>query len=263
MPWVYNEDAALKLKLQGLTVADANNSSRPVPVRYRLPEDELATLTYPIIIIEHVGVNPDPTREHRGFIQLGYAPEGVPPWWPTGAASYDVTASPLTTDFPLPYNLDYSITVYCRKMAEHLQPLIATLATLNYLPSHFGELNIPQDGTFRELFLMQGPQIEYGKDKDDKRLLRATYMVRVETEVLSTFFDNRGGGYVQQVDLNLYADAADLDTQELVNNQALISTGPNLAFNVGLAAPQNPPGELQPRETVQTPRRRPQRAIVK
>src|SRR5580704_18395833 len=75
MPWINNEDAALKFKLQGITVVDANNPARPVPVRYRLPEDELATLSYPIIIIEHIGMFPDPAREHSGFIQLGYAPE--------------------------------------------------------------------------------------------------------------------------------------------------------------------------------------------
>ena len=263
MPWVYNEDGALKLKLQGLTVSDANNSSRPVPVRFRLPEDELATLTYPIIIIEHVGVNPDPSREHRGIIPLGYAPEGVAPWWPAGATSYDVTTSPIFLDFPLPYNLDYSVTIYCRKMAEHLQPLIATLASLNYLPSHFGELDIPQDGTFRELFLMQGPQIEYGKDKDDKRLFRATYMVRVETEVLPPFTDNRGGGFVQEMFLNLgcYSDVTNVITEELAVNQAIISTGPATAFNVGLSAQQNL-GAPQ-REALQTARRKPHRAIVK
>lgn len=190
MPWLYNEDAALKYKLQGLTVTDANNISRPVPVRYRLPEDELATLTYPIIIIEHVGQFPDPAREHRGYIPYGYAPdlsgvtatiqpppvgfnfgsENYPAWLPQqsaqinapitqaelitafeNAGSYDPTTTPYFGYFPLPYNFDYQITVYCRKMAGHLQPLMQALATINYLPYHDGFLFVPQDGTKRTM----------------------------------------------------------------------------------------------------------------
>lgn len=269
MPWLYNEDAALpqvpKFKLQGLTVSDANNPARRVPVRYRLPEDELATLTYPIIIIEHQGVNPDPSREHRGYIQLGYAPEGYAPWWPSYALSYDPTLSPLYSFFPLPYNIDYSVTVYCRKMVEHLQPLLATLATENYLPYHFGYLNIPQDGTVRTMFLMQGPQIEYGKDQDDKRLFRAVYLIRVVTEIIPTITDLRGsGGLVDQInlDLGVYANVGNISTEEITANQAIISTGPNIAFNVGLASPSyGPAGSTQPRETVQTSRRVPARGV--
>src|ERR1700729_4089841 len=87
--WVYNEDAALKLKLQGLTVADANNPARPVPVRFRLPEDELATLTYPIFIIEHLPMSFAPERAHRNLLKLGYAPAGFPTWWAANADTFD------------------------------------------------------------------------------------------------------------------------------------------------------------------------------
>jgi hypothetical protein len=266
VPWIYNEDGALKLKLQGLTVSDPNNSSRPVPVRYRLPEDELATLTYPCIVIEHQGINPAPEREHRGYIKLQYAPEGLPIWWPPYATSYDPTLSPYYCYYPLPYNMDYSVTIYCRKMAEHLQPLIATLATENYLPYHFGYLDIPQDGTVRNMFLMQGPQIEYGKDKDDKRLFRATYMIRVMTEIIPTIFNaNIDGQPVTEIalDLGVYQDVSNLNSEELAANQALISTGLNLSWNVGLTAPSGPSGTTQPRETIPNPRRKPARAIVR
>lgn len=234
IPWIYNEDASLKYKLQGLTVSDANNPNRPVPVRYRLPEDELATLSYPVIVIEHQGINPDPSREHRGWIQLGYAPEGLPTWWPSDATTYDPKQSPYYTWYPLPYNIDYAVTVYTRKMAEHLQPLIATLATENYLPYHFGFLDIPQDRTIRNMFLMEGPQIQYGKDNDGKRLFRATYMVRVVTEIVPKITNALGGGFVEQLflDLGVYSNVADLTTEELAANQAIISTGPSLAWNV-------------------------------
>jgi hypothetical protein len=265
VPWIYNEDAALKYKLQGLTVSDANNPARPVPVRYRLPEDELATLTYPCIVIEHQGINPAPEREHRGYIKLPYAPEGYPIWWEPFATSYDPTLSPYSSWFPLPYNMDYSITVYARKMPEHLQPLLATLATENYLPYHFGFLDIPQDGTVRNMFLMQGPQLQYGKDKDDKRLFRATYMVRVMTEVIPAIYDANYGGIVDEIflDLGVYADVRNLSSEELAANQALISTGLNIAWNVGLTASPGPSGTIQPRPAMPIPRRKLARAIVR
>lgn len=261
MPWIYNEDAALKLKLQGLTVGDATAPAggRPVPVRYRLPEDELATLTYPCIIIEHAGINPAPEREHRGYLPLHYAPEGLAPWWPAGVTSYDPKQSPYYSWFPLPYNLDYKVTVYSRKMPEHLQPLIAQLAQVAYLPSHFGYLDIPQDGTWRNMFLETGPQIEYGSDKDDKRLFRASYMVRVMTEVIPAVLIPV---LINQINLDLgcYADVTDITTEMVAAAQSIISTGPNLAFDVGLTAPRPPAGREEPR-AIAASRRRPDRGV--
>jgi hypothetical protein len=235
-------------------------------VRYRLPEDELATLTYPCVVIEHQGINPAPEREHRGYIQLQYAPENYPIWWQPFATSYDPTLSPYYSWFPLPYNMDYSVTVYTRKMAEHLQPLIAILATENYLPYHFGYLDIPQDGTVRNMFLMQGPQIEYGKDKDDKRIFRATYMIRVMTEIIPAIVNvDEDFGPVTEIglDLGVYSDVTNLNSEELAANQALISTGLGLSWNVGLTAPTGPSGTTQSRETVPISRRKPTRAIVR
>ena len=265
MTWIRNEDAALKLKLQGLTVADANNSSRPVPVRYRLPEDELATLSYPIIIIEHLPVSFAPERQHRGFVKLQYAPENYATWWPANEDSYDPSLSPYYSWFPLAVNLDYQVTIYCRKMPEHLQPIMAQLALQPYLPFQFGFLDVPQDGTIRNMFVMHGPEIEYGKDKDDKRLLRASYMVRVMSEVIpAVYMNGLYGALASQINLDLgcYSDVADLDTEELAANQALLSTGPNIAFNVGLPGPvTGGNGEAQPRPTVPIPRRRASRAV--
>jgi hypothetical protein len=142
-------------------------------------------------------------------------------------------------------------------MPEHLQPLLATLATENYLPYHFGFLDIPQDGTVRNMFLMQGPQIQYGKDKDDKRLFRATYMVRVMTEVIPAILDTSGIGQVEEIflDLGVYSDVKDLSSEELAANQAIMSAGIGIAWNVGLTAPPGPSGETQPQPTIPIPRR--------
>lgn len=238
MPWIYNEDAALKLKLQGLKVVDANApGGRSVPVRYRLPEDELAALSYPIIIIEHLPVSFAPERQSRRLdMRLPYAPEGMPTWFPDNALSFDPHQSPYITNWPIAVNLDYQITIYCRKMVEHLQPLMATLATYSYLPFQFAFLNVPQDGTWRNMSLLGGPTIEYGKDNNDERLFRCNYIVRVCSEVLWTVFVN--GVYNALVtdinlDLGCYSDVTNLTTELVATNKSIISTGPKIGFDVG------------------------------
>jgi len=230
MPWLYTEDACLKLKLQGLTVADPNNPARPVPVRFRLPEDELATLTYPCIVIEHLPTTFAPERAQRGYGKIPYAPEGYEQWWPVGASSYDPADSPYYGDFPIPCDLNYQVTVYSRKMAGHLEYLMGALAQYDYLPFQWGYLNVPQDGTHRTMSLISGPAIEYGKDRDNKRLFRAIYVIKVCSEivnvqqpVLATQID---------IDLGCYRDVTDLTTDEVDQAFGLISTGPALAWNV-------------------------------
>jgi hypothetical protein len=245
-----------------------------VPVRFRLPEDELATLTYPTIIIEHIGLFPDPSREHRGYCQLPYAPEGYTPWWPAQAENgvyvypdtyegmpfFSPGDSPYWSYFPLPYNFDYQVTIYCRKMAGHLQPLMAQLATEPYLPYHFGYLGIPQDGTIRTMLLMGGPEIEYGKDKDNKRLLRAVYHVRVCSEIIPAIYQNVPVTEIF-LDLGCYASPLDLTTEEVAMNRAIMSTGPPVAYNVGTEGIVLPDGTVQPSSTVLVPRRQRARAV--
>ena len=217
MPWLRNEDSSLKLKLQGLRVFDANAPAggRPVPVRYRLPQDELADLSYPIIIIEHAGLYPAPEREHRGRIQIPYTPEGMTPWY-SGPANAQVANSPYFANFPMPYNFDYVITLYARFMTEHVQPLAATLATEPYLPAKFGFLDIPQDGTIRSMFLQGGPEFSYGKDEDDKRMFSVSYRIRVFSELVQGVQSMvaYGGTLVPvntvNLDLKVYSDLTDV-----------------------------------------------------
>lgn len=242
MPWLRNEDSALKKKLQGLTVTDGNSpvNGRKVPVRYRLPQDELATLSYPIIIIEHAGLYPAPDREHRGYIQLPYCPEGFQPWWTPGATEIDPSLSPYYGLFPMPYNFDYQVTVYARFMVDHIQPLVATLATENYLPAKFGFLQIPQDGTVRSMFLQGGPEFGYGKDEDDKRIFKVTYLIRVLSELVQNVQSlvSYGGTLVPvnavDIDLSVYSSVEDvkMDTPaEIEKNIGILSVGVGSQFN--------------------------------
>ena len=241
MPWLYSEDSALKAKLCGLVVFDANAPAggRPVPVRYRLPQDELADLSYPIIIIEHAGLYPAPEREHRGRIKLPYAPEGYQPWY-SGPANAWVDNSPYFADFPMPYNFDYQITLYARFMDAHVYPLVATLATEPYLPAKFGFLDIPQDGTIRSMFLEGGPEFSYGKDEDDKRMFSVTYRIRVFSELVGSIQSMvaYGGTLVPvntvDIDLKVYSDLSDVTMNtpaEIEIHRGILNVGASSSFN--------------------------------
>ncbi|MGW3275876.1 hypothetical protein ACWDFH_31090, partial [Streptomyces kronopolitis] len=71
MPFLLNEDKALKHKLQGLVVHDATSSmGRQVTVRYKNPEYELADATYPLVLISHTRISRDEERESRGIVNL-------------------------------------------------------------------------------------------------------------------------------------------------------------------------------------------------
>jgi len=279
MTWLLNEDAALKAKLQGLTVDDVNAplNGRPVAVRFRLPETELADMTFPCIVIEHAGISKDDEREHRGYIRLPYVPEGLDPrglvplkvdvvdgvanpltlgpdelpgltvdevlgatptvwdigtqytsgdfvedggnyfeyvnvtpstgnlttdgaYWTqqvmddgvderlTGNDDIDPSTLPYFAEFPIPYNLDYQVTVYSRK-AIHDRMLVAALAATDRVPARFGFLEIPEDGTYRRLDLIGGPNTEADKDRDGKRIFRSTYAVRVSSELIQGAVD--------------------------------------------------------------------------
>jgi hypothetical protein len=183
--WLINEDRALKAKLSGLTVTDANapGTGRPVPVRYLLPESELATQTFPMIVLEHAGIEKASDREHRGNIMLPYAPEGEARWWQPTATSVDVRKSPYATEFPIPYDLRFRVMVYTRT-AWHDMTLASALAQRDRIPARFGFLEIPEDVTTRSLDLLGGPELVDARDENGKRLFRREYLISIASELL-------------------------------------------------------------------------------
>jgi hypothetical protein len=249
MPWLRDEDACIKWRLQGLTVTDTNTpvGGRPVGVRFRLPQDELADLTYPVIIIEHAGIYPDQERMQSGqMVQIPYVPEGMTSW-AYGTVSdphaLDPTASPYYTTFPpTPYNLDYQVTVYGRFWNQHIQPLIAELATLWRLPAKSGALWVPQTGTTRTMRLLGGPEEGYGLDEDGKRLFKVVYRVRVYTELLEDIQSSVAWGgtlipvSMVNIDLSVYSDPTDIDLgtpSGITLNTGVLSAGLSSQVNVG------------------------------
>jgi len=184
--WLFNEDLALKSKLQGIAVptdVNAPPTGRPVKVRYRMPNTELGELTFPHLIIEHMDILRDSSREHRGWIQLPYAPDGYEGWWGPDDDVMDPTLSPYYTEFPIPMNIRYRITLLSRG-ARELSAIVGRLMQIDRLPPRFGYLEVPQDGTIRTMELLDGPDITYAKDGDDKSLHSASYIVSVATELL-------------------------------------------------------------------------------
>lgn len=178
MPWLLNEDAAMRRKLQGLTVQDGT-LELPVGVRFSMPEGELADQTFPLIVIERTRAQRDPRREARGRIQLGYAPEGLAEWDDMTSPSH----SPYFTENPIPYLVDYQITVMTRKQS-HASALTAKLSAVEYLPVRFGYLEIPEDGTIRSMEISGGPEFHNGWDEYQKRLFQVVYLAQITSEVL-------------------------------------------------------------------------------
>jgi len=235
MPWLLNEDAALKFKLQGLQVFDANApQGRNVPVRYRLPEVEVADITMPMIVIDHDGWFPAPEREHRGFVKLPYAPEGFEPWWnDTGPATtvFNPNDGPYWSYFPIPFNLDYTVTLYARIQHEHTMPLIAQLLQYNRLHPKFGFLDVPQDGTKRTLQLLGGPAPIAEYDSNGKRIFKSIFKVRVFSELVPEVVQYVLAKEIN-LDLSVYLDIKDLTGLELKESHGLLSVGTPLAWNV-------------------------------
>lgn len=168
MPFILNEDAALKALLQDITVADSGNANRPVGVYYGQPNKEIRQQVYPYITIELVGIKEDTSRAHRGYVPLTYTPEGVDP-----EVNHNV-------NFPIPIDLIYQVTTWARQ-PRHDRQIIAKLFGPHRLPFRFGQLYIPEDGTNRRLDMLGFTK----KDTTEggKPLFSNVYNIRVSSEL--------------------------------------------------------------------------------
>ena len=168
MPFLLNEDAALKLLLTGITVSDSGNSTRPVAVYYGQPDKEVRQQSYPYITIDLVGISEDPTRAHRGYVPLTYTPEGV-----------DIT-NINRINYPIPVDISYQISTWARQ-PRHDRQLIAALFSPGRLPLRFGQLPIPQDGTDRRVDVLGFSKRDF--IEGEKRLFSNVYNIRINSEL--------------------------------------------------------------------------------
>ena len=173
MPFLINEDAALKTMLQGITVADAGNPARPVAVYYGQPDKEIRQQTYPYITIDLISVREDTARMHQGAVRLTYIPEGL------GVTAVNGLINKIT-NFPIPVDLYYQVSTWARQ-PRHDRQIAASLFGAGRLPFRFGQLDIPEDGTARRLDML-------GFSKRDtteggKRLFSNVYNIKISAEL--------------------------------------------------------------------------------
>lgn len=169
MPYILNEDKALKTLLTGITVSDSGNPTRPVGVWFGQPDVEIRQQSYPYITIELVGISEAFDRAHRGYIDFPYTPEGADP-----NVSY-------AGNYPVPVNLDYQVTTYARQ-PRHDRQIMNALFRNNRLPLRFGLLAIPEDGTVRRLDVLGF--VKRDTTEQEKRLFSNVYNIQISSEFL-------------------------------------------------------------------------------
>lgn len=172
MPFILNEDKALKALLGGITVSDDRNPSRPVGVWFGQPDIEIQQQAYPYITIDLIDVQEAADRAARGTVRAShYLPEGVAAPAPGEVVSWD---------WPIPYNLDYQITTWARH-PRHDRAILQALYRSVLTPKYNG-LYIPEDNSVRSIFIL-------GMSKRDtteqaRRLFSNVLTVRVHSEML-------------------------------------------------------------------------------
>lgn len=170
MPRILNEDAALKTLLQGLTVSDSGNPTRPVGVFYGQPDLQIRQQAYPYITIDLVGIAEEVDRAHRGYTDgLGYVPDDIDP------------ELNFATTWPIPVMLYYQVTTYSRQ-PRHDRQLISALLNKDRLPFRFGTLFIPEDGTLRRLDNLGF--VKRDGTEGDKRLFSNVFNLGVSAEFI-------------------------------------------------------------------------------
>ena len=176
MPFILNEEAALKTMLSGMTVSDAGTQSRPVGVFYGQPDKEIRQQNYPYITIDLINISEATERVQSGTVVVPYEPEG-----------WDGVSS-LLTPYPMPINLDYQITTFSRQ-PRHDRQILAQLFSIGRLPVRFGSLAIPQDNTNRRV-----ESLGFSKrdtTEADKRLFMNVFSIRIASEIFRTEFNTK------------------------------------------------------------------------
>lgn len=174
MAWIINEDQALKRHLQGVTVSDDRAAQRPVQVKFGMPDAELSSQQFPLVVIDLIDIAEATERRQsfsRGPLPEGYEPEGLPT-----AGLHEV----IEAENPDPYDLTYQIAAWSRH-PRHDRQLLGVIGG-ELLPVRFGTLYVPQDGTARRL-----DRVGFAKrdttDETGKRLFRNVWTVRVSSEL--------------------------------------------------------------------------------
>lgn len=186
MTFLLSEDNALRDLLKGITVTDqksdeSNVSHRKVEVWFGQPDQELREQRYPYITIDMIDISEDVTRAMRGLVSPDYlnSPATIngDPW-------SDEDHSWLI-NFPIPVNIDYQVTTYCRQ-PRHDREILAQLMRTR-LPLRFGVLET-DDNTVRRLDVLDISKRDISEA--GKRLFVNAFTVRVSSEIAQTTLDS-------------------------------------------------------------------------
>lgn len=174
MPFILNEDKALKTLLSGMTVSDDKNPSRPVGVWFGQPDLEIQQQAYPYITIDLIDVREATDRAMRGTVTTK--------WWPHLPEGVAVPANDevVVWDYPIPFNLDYQITTWARH-PRHDRAILSALYSTVLTPKYRG-LYIPEDDTVRSMYVLGMAKRDVTEQA--RRVFSNVLTVRVHSEIL-------------------------------------------------------------------------------
>jgi hypothetical protein len=171
--WGYllEEDNALKQKLSGVFVKSLTSDRQENRVWFTNPEKEQRGIRYPYTTIEFINQSMATDRMHSGFVSVGYKYlQDIP---------YPMAQVP-RMEYPIPMDLDYRVITHARNNQHH-QQLIAAYSAVDRLHPRFAYV-LCSGGTIRRLEVLKStPSI--GLDKDDMRIFRMIYQIRIPTEI--------------------------------------------------------------------------------
>lgn len=177
--FLFDEDAALKAHLQGIMVTDeragaVEGATRPVRVRFGMPDPEVADQLYPYITIDMIDIQRATDREMRGMVSPKYMePEGM------------LDSNGFSIQMPIPVTIDYQLTTYSRH-PRHDRQIITAMLNGN-AAFRFGALAVPyqHNGTTNVVFRRMDV-LDFSKRdiyEDGKRLFINAVTARVSSEV--------------------------------------------------------------------------------
>lgn len=217
------EDAALKARLQALTVSDDRQVERAVQVFFRFPEGETEKL-YPFATLDLLDIEFDGSRQNSEVTYYYTDPALAGSvsivsnldYYPSEFAAADLAAQVpaggyLYTEQFVAVNLLYQVTVYCRSQRHDRQ--LTMLMLRRVFPMRRGFIEIPEDGTIRRCDLLDWRQSDLLDQETGykKRVFRKVYTVRINAEIPQADFEE-----VQRVlEVNRTLSTHDTDNPDL------------------------------------------------
>jgi hypothetical protein len=175
--FVFAEDKALKSHLQGITVSDLKEATRPVKVWFGYPDVELRVQEYPYMVIELYDIQPANDRQSAGF-------------WVDDTYRGTIVSDQTTTYSyysPQVYDLYYQVSSYSRN-PRHDRKIIFEMMNKK-VPGKYGHLMIPsgnEDGTYDARHMFLEGFVKRDTVEDGRRLFRNVFSIRVVSEMTFT-----------------------------------------------------------------------------